>query len=693
MPCPSPSCPRADQYLQDFHNQHAHTPPRVYRPTTKGELVRAIIEAEGVPNLAIRALGTNMALSRAGVSNGATILTDGLDKHVLGPVGATGGGGFNTSRLRDPASAGIDLTTVLDPAITARGSGGRPRMVFIEGGMKIRQLLADLSTMTPALAVPAMGALSRQSVVGAVATGTHGSEIDRQPLADFIRAIWLVGPGGQEWWIERSNRWSANAATLKATIPTLCADAIVVYDDDVFYSAITGIGRLGVVYAVVLEVEPDYWVQERRIPAGESWPTIRGELTTSINAGYESPTGIFSTRAGGIMFLQVALNPNDSSTCWVMDRTRVAPGTRQSIGVGGTDLAAFCRPFLYGPLLPIIDGLLRPLLTGIAASGGTFGTLVIPDPLIASLVGISTVVWVNNELSWVRDVVVTSPTLGEMAARLLTRYPMFTSVLVKLLLTEFQTIGDQRGMAVQIKRGRSFEVMDQTDYTQPIDCYRGVGSEYFFNARSTNYLAFIDGLFASAAGLGGIPGYISLRFTPQTDAYLGQERWPMTVAIEISCINPWITAGAYLANAQASAIALGGIPHWGQWINEPLPTRTMYRTSLDPFHLAVATVQDGRATRFATPFSASQALDPPAGSLAARRAAARPPVSTRAILVAARSLLPLAPGAPGPTSVRAVGRLYKSGLRMNATGEVLPAGRAAVSIPAVRIRDLARRLL
>jgi hypothetical protein len=660
----------------------------VYRPTTKGELVAAIIEAEGA-GLQIRAIGTDMALSRAGVSIGATILTDGLDKHVLGPVGATPDGSFDTDRLRDFANAGIQLSAVVDPAITARGSNGQPRLVFIEGGMKIRQLLADLSTMQPPLAVPAMGALSRQSVVGALATGTHGSEIDRQPLADAIRAVWLVGPGGQEWWIERTNRWSVSAAALKATIPTLCSDAMVVFDDDVFYSAITGVGRMGVVYAVVLEVERDYWIQESRRPAGEPWPPLLAALTTSVTAGYESPTGIFTTR-GGITFLQIALNPNDPSTCWVMDRLRVPASTRQSINAPGTDLASFCRPYVFAPLLPIVDALLRPPLTAIAAASGASLAGLIPDPLIASLAAIGPTVWVNNELSWIRTVVMTSASLGEMAARILERYPMFVPFLVSLLLTTFQTIGDQRGNAIQIKRGRSFEVMDQTDYTQPTNCYVGVGSEYFFNARSTGYVSFISSLFASAAALGGIPGYISLRFTPQTDAHLGMERWPMSVAIEISCITPWRTATAYLTTAQASAIALGGIPHWGQWLGEPIPTRAMYRTGLDVYHLAVATVEDGRAKRFATPFSASQSLDPPAASLATVAATARPRVSTRALLAAAQTLVP---SAPVPTSVRAVGRLYKPSLRMNATGEVLPAGHAATWIPGVRLRDLAKRLV
>jgi hypothetical protein len=693
MPCGDTSgCPRADQLLQDFHNQHPHTPARVYQPTTKQQLVNAIIEAEGA-GLEIRAIGTDMALSRAGVAAGATILTDSLDRHVLGPAGAIPDGSFDSNRLRDFANAGVSVSSVIDSTIAARSTTtSQPRLVFIEGGMKIRQLLADLSTMQPPLAVPAMGALSRQSVVGALATGTHGSEIDRQPLADAIRAVWLVGPGGEEWWIERTNRWSSGEAALKASIPGLCPDAQVRYDDNLFYSAITGVGRIGVVYAVVLEVERDYWIQERRRPGGEPWAPIAAALAASAASGYESPTGIFTTRVpGGVTFLQVALNPNNPSTCWVMERRRVPPGTRRSIGVGGsTDLSAFCHPYQYTLLLPIIDGLVRPVLTAVAAAGGAFGAAFIPDPLIASLVAIGPTIWVNNEMGWIETTVQTSASLGEMVARLVVRYPFLVPLLVSMLITEFQTLGDQRGNTTQFKRGRAFEVMDQTDYTQPTDCYTGVGSEYFFNARSTSYLTFISSLFATTATLGGIPGYISLRFTPQTDAYLGMERWPMSVAIEISCLVPWPTAMPYLTTAQASAISLGGIPHWGQWLGEPIPTRSTYRTSLDPFHLAVASVQDGRSTRFATAFSASQALDPPAAPLATIAATARPRVSVRALLAAAQSLVP---SAPAPTSVRAVGALYKPSLRMNATGEDLPVSRAATFVPGVRVRDLARRLL
>lgn len=694
MPCPSPNpCPQPDGSRQDFHNRHRHTPSRIYLPTTRQELVRAVIDAEAA-GLAIRAIGTDMALSfvsvtgsidAAGNSPGATIRTDSLDKHVLNPMGATGSASFANTRLRTATGNGADLATAVRPGI-ANGPHP-PLLVYVEGGMKIRQLLDDLATMTPALSVPAMGALSRQSIVGALATGTHGAEVDRQPLADAIRAVHLVGPGGQEWWLERSNGWSV-PGTLETVVPEWCPDTRVERDDDLFYSAITAVGRLGVVYAVVLEVEPEYWLLERRRPMGESWPAIVAQLNTSIADGYSSPTGIFKTR-GDVNFLQLALNVNDATLCYIMQRKRVPPGSPAGLGGGGSALGTFCHPQSFADLAVEADIVARPILTAIAVGGAGAVGLVIPDPLIVSLAQAGAATWVNIQLDRIRNLILTSNNLGELATGVLSDYPFLVPQLTSLILRTFTAL-DFNGPPNQFKRGRAFQVMDQTDYTTPADCFYGVGSEYVFNARAPGFLTFVDSVFMSATALGGIPGYMSLRFIPQTDAYLGMERWPLSVAIELGCLTPWAAAIPFLTAAQTSAAANGGIPHWGQWLREPLPTGTDYGASLPVFNYAVAAVESGHATSFRTPFSTREMLDAPAGGVAAATAAARPAVSARAVVAAGAAVVPMS---PSPASLRAVGALYKAGLRMNATREDLPVGRAASSVPGVRLRDLARRLL
>ena len=388
-------------------------------------------------------------------------------------------------------------------------------------------------------------------------------------------------------------------------------------DDDLFYSAITAVGRLGVVYAVVLEVELDYWLLERRRPLGESWPAIAAELRTSMAAGHSSPTGIFTTR-GDVNFLQLALNPNDSTLCFTMQRKRVTPGGAVGLGGGGSALGSFCHPQSFADLAVEADIVLRPLVNAIATGGAAAVGLVIPDPLLVSLAQAGAATWVNIQLDRIRNLILTSANLGELAAGVLSDYPFLVPTLTSLILRFFTAL-DFNGPANQFKRGRAFQVMDQTDYAGPTDCYFGVGSEYLFNARAPGFLTFVDSLFTSAAALGGIPGYVSLRFIPQTDAYIGMERWPLSVAVEIGCLTPWAAAIPYLTAAQTSAAANGGIPHWGQWLNEPLTTGSNYGLSLRVFNYAVAAVESGHSTSFRTPFSTREMLDAPGGGGAAPR--------------------------------------------------------------------------
>jgi hypothetical protein len=678
MPCLSTNpCPDGPPLMVDYHRQHPHSPTKVYRPTNKAELVWAIQDAEA-HGWQARPVGTDMALSRAGYTDDAAILTAGLNRHVLLPFGPTADP-TDTTRF---ANGNLGLVACMAPEVQARN----PNLVFVEGGTKIRELLDDLMKLTPPMALPAMGAGSRQAVVGALATGTHGSENDRQPLIDAIRAIWLVGPGGQEWWLERSNGWSVEAQLNATNIPGWCNDTIVRYDDELFYAALVGVGRLGVIYALVLEVEPDYWLLERRTPQGESWSAVLAELTTSITSGYSSPSGIFTTR--GVMFFQIALNPNDLTTCWTVQRRRIAPSTESGMTKDPFDaLILFCKPCapLWPAIGPAIELFARPILNAMAAT-----PLLFPDPIIGTIGALSAIAWVNNTLNWIQGVFLTSSNIGEALLTVVRQIPALMVPLTNELMKMGHSIPGPQPGPRHFKRGPAAKVLDQVDYTAPTDCFFGTGSEYFFNARSSGYLTFVSQAATLAVSLGGIPGYISLRFIPQTDAYLGMERWPLTVAIELSSVTPWPTADAYLMGAQGLAIAAGGIPHWGQKLYEPIPTTTLYNSALNAYHVAVATVQDGRASTFSSPFSTAQAIDPPPLPLPAVTAAARRPVSVKAVLTAGASLVP---SALPPTSVRAVAAEYKPSLRMNPNAVPLPVGRAAIAQRGVSLRDLSRRLI
>jgi hypothetical protein len=109
-------------------------------------------------------------------------------------------------------------------------------------------------------------------------------------LGDAVRAVHLVGPGGQEWWIEGNA--GAGDSSRHSQLPDWCHDTIVVRDTDFLQSVIVGVGRFGIVYSMILEVEPQYTMEEESIET--TWSTIRTDLLIAVANGYTTPGGLFS---------------------------------------------------------------------------------------------------------------------------------------------------------------------------------------------------------------------------------------------------------------------------------------------------------------------------------------------------------------------------------------------------------------
>jgi FAD/FMN-containing dehydrogenase len=131
---------------------------------------------------------------------------------------------------------------------------------FVEAGMTLNFLNILLDSQTPRVALNTMGGASAQTIAGAISTGTHGGDFDRQPLADSVRAIYLVGAGGAHHWIEPANPITA-PEKIQATFPCIPAENVH-YDDDFFRAALVSMGAMGVIYAVILEVVPQYSLME-----------------------------------------------------------------------------------------------------------------------------------------------------------------------------------------------------------------------------------------------------------------------------------------------------------------------------------------------------------------------------------------------------------------------------------------------
>src|SRR6266851_10519389 len=280
MPCPSnfvASTRNTD--VSDLLFVHPFNASSYFIPADKGQLVSAVMSAAQL-GLSVRAIGTNWSLSEAGVA-AAVVDTTELNRFIGQPF-PNPGPDLPQQRLRGASSDFLARSCA-----RYAGTAGR-HVVQIEAGIKIKQLLADLSAC--GLSIATMGDGAGQSVLGATSTGTHGADFATPMLAEWIRAIHLVGPTGQEVWITPADS-PFGSPSLVTALENWCPDTRILADDDVFNAVRVGVGRFGVVYSIVLEVVPQYTLIE--VSLEHRWSEIRAELAASRITG-GGVTGVFS---------------------------------------------------------------------------------------------------------------------------------------------------------------------------------------------------------------------------------------------------------------------------------------------------------------------------------------------------------------------------------------------------------------
>ncbi len=149
---------------------------------------------------------------------------------------------------------GIDEPLSLDQSVLTEAA--RSLHLFeTEAGITVRELNGELEDA--GLALPNAGGSDVQTLMGAIATATHGSGLGLGSYPDLVRSLILVSTDGEVYRIEPSN--GITDAT-KYKDP----DITLVQDDDWFYSTLVSMGSMGIVYSVILELVPTYWLHESR---------------------------------------------------------------------------------------------------------------------------------------------------------------------------------------------------------------------------------------------------------------------------------------------------------------------------------------------------------------------------------------------------------------------------------------------
>ena len=188
----------------NWAGNQAMTPARVVRPTSQDELVSAVKQA-AADGLRVKAIGSGHSFTGIGLTDG--VLLD--------------------------LSAYSALVSVDGTLVTA------------QAGMPLHRLNAALAHA--GLGLTNMGDIDRQTLAGAVSTGTHGTGRDSGGLAQQVVALELVTADGSVLSLSETER------------------------PELFAMARLGLGALGVLSTVTLRAEPAFLLQadERPLPLDE----------------------------------------------------------------------------------------------------------------------------------------------------------------------------------------------------------------------------------------------------------------------------------------------------------------------------------------------------------------------------------------------------------------------------------------
>jgi hypothetical protein len=228
------------------------------------------------------------------------------------------------------------LTRPLEPDLTRAGVDAG-RLVRVESGMRVRELNEYLDRNGLALTV--MGGYDGQTVAGVISTATHGSGIAHGPIADAVRSLDLVASGGTVWRIE-PGEGPTDPGAYGAAHP----DRRLVQDDAFFQAAVVGMGCMGVIHSLTLEVSPAYYLTESRTLS--DWAAVSADLRDGevlrANRHYE-----------------VYLNPYRERRCLVCTRNPAAEQRRGRGSRGARNL--FTELLAYVPGFPRLLNLIADL--------------------------------------------------------------------------------------------------------------------------------------------------------------------------------------------------------------------------------------------------------------------------------------------------------------------------------------------
>jgi hypothetical protein len=567
---------------------------------------------------------TPIASSPAAVASGR----DRIDVMVRGADGALQHKWWNGAEWSDYESRGGVLTS--GPAVCSWGPG---RLDAFARGTD--NALWHDSAPVHSLAMATLGGSNGQSIAGAISTGTHGSDVDLPPIADRVRAIHLVGPGGQEWWIERSG---ARAITDPTRLEQardagrLCSDIRIEYNDGLFNAALVSVGRMGVIYSYVVEATDAFRLKQTR--QKQAWSAASSFIRTQIRD---------AVPYAGDQFVEIVVNPYKNATgdrdAIVTRKNRTTEPLSAEGASNEDNFDILCNKTPVNDILGQAAVLLPPMIAAAATAaeaGATLTNLIpIVGPFIFAATSAATITAATTALVALEELIRQVMNLpGEdLAQKLASILNSMTNLGQKQLVPELTSVllTTVRNPDEPPKVQKNFRMLTgQLACGQPwqpiATCKRQIdGLEFALDLRrgSERLFGFVDDVFALTdefytADMPAAFG-LSLRFTKGTEALIGMQQFARTCSVEFIMLRGLKGQEDFLRRLYAIAKTHNAIPHWGL-IHEidAAEVARLYDTRLRDWRAALGRVIEGsggRADTFRTSYSTTRGLEPIYGGL------------------------------------------------------------------------------
>jgi hypothetical protein len=535
-------------------------------PSTEEEVLAIVRTAERVPGARVRAVGSSWSFSDVAMTPGFMVETNQLD--------------------------GL-ITHVIDPSVLTEHAPDAKYLLHVEAGIQVEKLMLHLDFLQ--LAPLTLGGSSGQTLAGVISTSVHGSDWDRGPIPNAVRAIQLVGPGGVRHWIEPDQWRITNEAALRAR---LGPDVQIRYDDDWFDAVLVSMGSMGVITSVVLEATDQYFLEKscREL----KWSQLKPQLASG------------SLFADPDHYVMVAIDPAETGdrTCYLTTRRRSA-GPRSGVAGSFDALAAYCRLNLVDVLhylataslaAPVAEALLSALTASAAAVG-----FPVPPPGATLAVAIPVFVAALK--------VAGAGAVGDFIGTLFNHSSEAAAALASYLTRDALKPGPA-GTATDL----AHRIMAPAN---PGECAaRGLALEVAFDTSTGRHLQFVEEAMAALDQRRGqgmvLGGWFSLRFVGPCRAILSPQQSARTCMIEFVGLRSMNSTAPLLDELEKLATRLGAIQHWGMFDLPNLGAGSLASAypRLDTWRRVRREISGNGAIRtFENAFSSRLGLDaPPAGT-------------------------------------------------------------------------------